>query len=411
MALARSHQFLALATAVRPRAYIRGPTRPDLRIPTIDRMTATVAHRLPSAAMSWVALAAYPLALAVTVVSLNEPGTGPAVVLPVLVLGLPAILMSRWPLVGFALMVLGAVGLAPLGLTGLVGGLQAVVLNMAVAYLAATRSRPAAAGAAVAALVAQVAAAALYLDGAGASYVNVLVALLLGVVVAWLAGTAVRQRREYGAALLRRAAEEAVTKERLEIARDLHDQVAHSIGVIAIQAGVGRRVIDTQPDEARKALDTIETASRETLAGLRRTLVALRRSDSEAAVTQTSGLADLDRLVTATDAAGVRARVRTQGEPRVLPPDVDLAAYRIIQEALTNVVRHAHVETCEIVLGYGPEALRIEVTDAGRGGTDSGAGYGLRGMRERVALFGGELTAGARPEGGFQVSATLPIPA
>lgn len=374
-------------------------------------MSAAAAHRVPSPALSWVALAAYPIALALAAVSLNEPGTGPDVVLPVLVLGLPAILLSRWPLPGFALMVVGAVGLAPLGPTGLVGGLQAVVLDVAVAYLAATRSRTAAAGAAVAALLAQGTAATLYLDSANASYVNVLIALLLGVVVAWLAGTAVRQRREYGAALLRRAAEEAVTKERLEIARDLHDQVAHSIGVIAIQAGVGRRVIDTQPDEARKALDTIETASRETLAGLRRTLVALRRSDSEAAVTQTSGLADLDRLVTATDAAGVRARVRTQGEPRVLPPDVDLAAYRIIQEALTNVVRHAQVETCEIVLGYGPEALRIEVTDAGRGGTDSGTGYGLRGMRERVALFGGELTAGTRPEGGFRVSATLPIPA
>ncbi|GAA1846811.1 hypothetical protein GCM10009687_11000 [Asanoa iriomotensis] len=372
-------------------------------------MSATVAHRLPSPALSWVALAAYPFALALAIVSLNDPGTGPASVLPILALALPALLLSRWPLVGFTAMVFGVVGLAPMHVTGLVGGLQAVVLDVAVAYLAATRSRLAAAAAAVTALLAQVAAATIYLGGSR-SYVNALIALLLGVVVAWLAGTAVRQRREYSAALLHRAAAEAVTKERLAIARDLHDQVAHSIGVIAIQAGVGRRVIDTQPDEARKALDTIETASRETLAGLRRTLVALRRSDAEPAATATAGLAELDRLLTATDAAGVRAMVRTEGEPRVLPPDVDLAAYRIIQEALTNVVRHAHVETCEILIGYAPEALRIEVTDAGRGGADTGTGYGLRGMRERVALFGGELVAGPLTEGGFQVSATLPLP-
>ncbi|MEV0714207.1 sensor histidine kinase [Asanoa sp. NPDC050611] len=369
-------------------------------------MSAVVVPRLPSSAVSWVALAAYPIALALTIVSMNDPET--ATVLPVLVLGLPAILVPRWPLAGFVLMALGVAGLAPFHPTGLVIGAQAVVLDFAVAYVAATRSRLAGVGAAVLALLVQVAAATFENSEA---FVNVVIAMLLGVVVAWLAGTAVRQRRDYSAALLRRAAAEAVTKERLEIARDLHDQVAHSIGVIAIQAGVGRRVIDTQPDEARKALDTIETASRETLAGLRRTLVALRRSDSEPAATETSGLADLDRLVTATDAAGVRAVVRTEGEPRVLPPDVDLAAYRIIQEALTNVVRHAHVETCEILIGYAPEALRIEVTDAGRGGADTGTGYGLRGMRERVALFGGELTAGPRSEGGFHVTATLPVPA
>ncbi|MDG4821365.1 sensor histidine kinase [Asanoa sp. WMMD1127] len=371
-------------------------------------MTATVAHRGSSAALSWVALAAYPLALALAVVSLNDPLTGPAIALPVVVLGLPAILLPRWPLVGFVLLLFGVVGLAPLGPTGLVGGLQAVVLDVAVAYLAATRSRLAAGGAAVTALVAQVAAAALYLDG-GADYVNVVIALLLGVVVAWLAGTAVRQRRDYNSALLSRAAAEAVTKERLQIARDLHDQVAHSIGVIAIQAGVGRRVIETQPEEARKALDTIETASRETLAGLRRTLVALRRSDDAPAATP--GLAELGQLVTATEAAGVRAEVRISGEQRALPADIDVAAYRIIQEALTNVVRHAQTTNCTIIIEYALDVLTIVVSDAGRGGTDAGTGYGLPGMRERAALLGGELTAGPRAEGGFEVRAVLPIPA
>src|SRR5262249_25542862 len=125
-------------------------------------MTATAAHRLPSSALSWVALAAYPLALALTVVSLNDPRTGPALVLPALVLGLPAILLARWPVVGFVGLVVGVVGLAPLGTNGLASGLQAVVLDVAVAYLAATRSRMAGAGAAVGALLAQVAAAPFY---------------------------------------------------------------------------------------------------------------------------------------------------------------------------------------------------------------------------------------------------------
>ncbi|MEV4618498.1 sensor histidine kinase [Asanoa sp. NPDC049573] len=376
-------------------------------------LTRPADHRFPSAVMSWVVLAAYPVALSLAVAfGTGTDSTGPETVLPVLVLALPALVLPRWPVVGFTGLLLGAVGLAPLHISGLVGFAQAVVLDVAVAYIAATRSRLAAAGAAVAALVAQVGAATLYVNGdPNSSYVNVLVALLLGVVVAWLAGTAVRQRRDYRAALISRAATDAVTSERLRIARDLHDQVAHSIGVIAIQAGVGRRVIDTQPDEARKALDTIETASRETLAGLRRTLVALRRSDTEPAATATTGLAELDRLVATTEAAGVRARVRIEGEPRVLPPDVDLAAYRIIQEALTNVVRHAKTDNCTIIIGYAPEVLTIAVTDAGRGGSDSGTGYGIPGMRERAALLGGDLTAEALPEGGFQVRATLPLPA
>ena len=374
-------------------------------------MAATTTHRSPGAEISWIVLAAYPFFLALTVAfGVGISVTGPATALPGLVLALPAILLPRWPLVGFVGMVLAVVGLGPLGISGLTGFAQAVVLDVAVAYLAATRSRIAGVGAAGTALLAQLAAAAVYLGGSE-TLVNVMIALLLGIVVAWLAGTALRQRRDYRTALLTQAAADAVTHERLRIARDLHDQVAHSMGVIAIQAGVGRRVIDTQPDEARQALDRIETASRETLAGLRRTLVALRRSDSEPTATATTGLAELDQLVATTEAAGVRARVRIEGEPRVLPPDVDLAAYRIIQEALTNVVRHAHTENCTIIIEYGLPALTIDVSDAGRGGVDGGTGYGIPGMRERAALLGGEVSAGPGAEGGFQVRATLPLPA
>ncbi|MFJ9448497.1 sensor histidine kinase [Kitasatospora sp. NPDC101235] len=193
---------------------------------------------------------------------------------------------------------------------------------------------------------------------------------------------------------------EAVTSERLRIARELHDMVAHSIGIIAIQAGAGSRVIQTQPAEAREALRAIEATSRETLSGLRRTLVSLRQADRGATTSEqsplapTPGLADIERLAAATAGAGVRVDVRCTGEQRPVPADIDLSAYRIVQEALTNVVRHA-----------------VEVVDNGRGAIEDGPahGFGLIGMRERAGLLGGHLSAGPRPEGGFRVAARLPL--
>nr|WP_248296149.1 sensor histidine kinase [Streptomyces sp. S1D4-11] len=211
---------------------------------------------------------------------------------------------------------------------------------------------------------------------------------------------------------------EAVTAERLRIARELHDMVAHSIGIIAIQAGVGRRVIQTQPAEAREALRAIEATSRETLSGLRRTLVALRQTDPESAAAGQSsrapspGLADIELLAAATADAGVRVDVRFSGEQRPLPADIDLSAYRIVQEALTNVVRHAGTGHCRVTVDYGDEELSVEVVDDGRGATENGLahGFGIVGMRERVGLLHGHLSAGPRPEGGFQVAAQLPLP-
>ncbi|OKI12165.1 hypothetical protein A6A07_19950 [Streptomyces sp. CB03911] len=234
---------------------------------------------------------------------------------------------------------------------------------------------------------------------------------------AWSIGLSVRQAREAASTARTQATEQAIIAERLRIARELHDMVAHSIGIIAIQAGVGSRVIGTQPDEARKALQAIEATSRETLAGLRRTLVALRQADPQAAGPVSSepmaGLADVERLAAATAAAGVRVEVRWSGERRPLPPDIELSAFRIVQEAVTNVVRHAGAGHCRVSVGYGDEELSVEVVDEGRGvtGPAPGRGFGLVGMRERVALLHGRFEAGPRPGGGFRVAAVLPLPA
>ncbi len=204
--------------------------------------------------------------------------------------------------------------------------------------------------------------------------------------------------------------------ERLRIARELHDLVAHSTGIIAIQAGSGRRVFDARPDEARDALAAIEAISRETLSGLRRMVTGLRRADQEPGAGQESlgaapGLADIDRLAATARDAGVRVEVEWRGSREPLPADIDLSAFRIIQEAVTNVVRHAGTSQCHVSIGQEDGRLSIGVTDGGRGGTTAGTGYGITGMRERAALLGGDFSAGPRPGGGFRVAAGLPVPA
>ncbi|MGW4974768.1 sensor histidine kinase [Streptomyces mirabilis] len=250
----------------------------------------------------------------------------------------------------------------------------------------------------------------------------------LTAVVAWLLGDASHRTRAYGEKLRARAATQAVTDERLRIAREMHDMVAHSIGIIALQAGAAARVVHTQPDAAREAMTAVETAGRETLSGLRRMLVALRHADQDQnqdrnrhrargaaeadRLHPAEGLADLDRLAAATTAAGVRVDVHWKGARRQLPPDIDLSVFRIVQESITNVVRHAATPACRVTVDYLEEHVAVEVTDDGRGrGGTTDTGFGLVGMRERVALLHGEFTAGPRPEGGFRVTARLPVPA
>ncbi|MFF9145725.1 sensor histidine kinase [Streptomyces sp. NPDC014861] len=246
----------------------------------------------------------------------------------------------------------------------------------------------------------------------------------------WLLGRFARQNRLHAEETRARAAEQAVVAERLRIAREMHDTVAHSIGIVALQAGAARLVIDKRPDLAREALGEIEIASRDTLAGLRRMLGALRTADTPgtpsdqasdtpagSALPDMPGLASLDRLADTTGAAGVRVTVRRVGAARPLPADIDLSAFRVLQESVTNVVRHSGADRCTVTVDLrDPGTVALTVEDPGpvsgrrREVTGGGSGYGLVGMRERVGLLDGEFTAGPRPGGGFRVTAHLPVP-
>jgi len=237
-------------------------------------------------------------------------------------------------------------------------------------------------------------------------------------------GLAVANRRAYVAGVEERAVlaertreEEArrrVGDERLRIARELHDVVAHSIAMINVQAGVAAHVIDDRPDQAKDALVAIKGASKEALRELRGLLDVLRQVDEAEPTEPAPGLAQLNVLVTTTSDAGLATTVSTVGDPRPLPPLVDLAAYRIVQESLTNALRYAGPAITEVSFNYGPDRVIIQIDDNGRGvtphsGIGKGSGHGITGMRERAAAVGGTLEAGPRHGGGFRVRACLPV--
>jgi signal transduction histidine kinase len=251
----------------------------------------------------------------------------------------------------------------------------------------------------------------------------------LGVLAAaWVLGRFAHNYRAYAARLEERTAEleqareelarRAVADERLRLARELHDVVAHAMSVIAVQSGVGAHIATTQPNEARRSLAAIEATSRAALTELRRLLGVLRQEgEPEGDLAPVPGLADLDGLLAELGKAGLAVRLQVEGKPAPLPAGVDLSAYRIVQEALTNVVKHAGPARARVVVGYRDQDVTVEVTDDGRGtvtsGSDgrAGTGHGLIGMRERVAAFGGDLEVGPRPAGGFRVAARLPLAA
>ncbi|MGH9130683.1 MAG: sensor histidine kinase [Acidimicrobiales bacterium] len=239
-------------------------------------------------------------------------------------------------------------------------------------------------------------------------------------------GIAVGNRRAYMAGVVERGvlaertredeARRRVDAERLRIARELHDVVAHSIAMINVQSGVAAHVIDDRPDQAKEALVAIKAASKEALRELRSILDVLRAADDTALRSPTPGLGQLDTLVSAACAAGMPTSVRVLGEARDLLPAVDLAAYRIVQESLTNALRHAGPARAAISLSYQGSSLILEVTDDGRGtpasgsGSVSGSGHGISGMRERATSVGGTLDAGPGLNGGWTVRASLPLP-
>ncbi|MEV4020920.1 sensor histidine kinase [Nonomuraea angiospora] len=239
---------------------------------------------------------------------------------------------------------------------------------------------------------------------------------------AWTVGRAVQERRLYAARDAERLAAQAVTEERLRIARELHDVVTHSVGLIAVKAGVANHVMATRPDEAHDALRVIETASRSALVEMRY-LLGVLRSSSEPDLVPAPGLAGIERLVAQARLAGVEVRLEVrigngdgdgEGEPDRrgrMPEGVGLSVYRIVQEALTNVIKHAARARCRVSVVADGKKARIEVVDDGTGSRTSsaaGTGHGLIGMRERVMMYGGTFEAGRLSGRGFRVFAELP---
>ena len=242
-------------------------------------------------------------------------------------------------------------------------------------------------------------------------------------IVTYMLGRTIRARREAAAALAERAAvaeagrqahaEQAVAEERRRIARELHDVVAHHVSVIGVMATGAKRVLKIDPESAEHALGTIEQTSRTTLRELRRLLFLLRvESDADTQLSPQPGLEGIRTLIDQVCEAGLPASLRVEGEQLDLDPGVALTAYRIVQEALTNTLKHAGQATAEVRMTFGPQLLTIEVFDTGTGpkGADS-PGHGLLGMRERVAVYGGTLRTGPRPGGGFRVYAKIPVEA
>jgi len=215
---------------------------------------------------------------------------------------------------------------------------------------------------------------------------------------------------EAESARLAAEAAEAVSEERARIAREMHDVVAHSVSVMVVQAGAATQVVAHDPARAREALEAIRTTGTEALAEMRRLVGVLRSPDEDGSLDPQPGTAGIADLVERARAAGLRVELSVEGRPAGLPPGVDLAAYRIVQEALSNVRRHAGPSTACVRLRHDSGRLEIEVRDDGPGAEEVRPGHGLVGMRERVTLYGGSLDVRTSPGSGFTVSAVLPVP-
>jgi signal transduction histidine kinase len=239
------------------------------------------------------------------------------------------------------------------------------------------------------------------------------------VFVAWFMGESVHSRREHVIALEQRTAElerareelarSMVAEERLRIARELHDVVGHSLSTIAVQSGVGAHIIDSRPDQAKRSLEAIESASKSALQDIRRVLGILREGGADRALDPAPGLGDVAELVQDARKSGLDVDLDLADEGGNLPASLQLTAYRIVQEALTNVIKHSDGGRVRVTMARWGHELRIEVTDNGAPVAPPSFGHGLTGMRERVSMHGGELDVGPLPEGGFRVGAVLPV--
>jgi signal transduction histidine kinase len=235
----------------------------------------------------------------------------------------------------------------------------------------------------------------------------------------WLAGFALRERAQQAEAAEVRATQAerereaaariAVAEERARIARELHDIVAHAVSVMVLQTGAVRHKLPDALEEDRDALRSVEQAGRTALAEMRRLLAAMRPDGDDVQLAPQPGLDRLDSLLEEIRRAGLPVELHVEGERFPLPRAIDLSAYRIVQEGLTNTLRHARAGRADVIVRYRPDELQIEVRDDGVGGTSEGLGHGLVGVRERVKIYGGEMTAGAAPGGGFILRVLLPL--
>jgi signal transduction histidine kinase len=246
-------------------------------------------------------------------------------------------------------------------------------------------------------------------------YGNELPFAIVIIVLAVSLGTALRLRGAQARRALARAdqleaeRERVLGEERARIARELHDVIAHSVSVMIVQAGAARMSLNGASTQATGSILAVERAGRQALDEMRRLLGILRQGAGEPQLSPQPGLSDLDSLLDQVRAAGLSVELELIGEPLQLAPGIDLTAYRIVQEALTNAIKHAGQTTARLRVAYTPEAIELEVLDHGRGGAASSGGHGLVGMRERVDLYGGSLEVGPRPDGGFRVHARLPV--
>lgn len=397
------------------------PARPGwaaVRAPVLDTTGAV---------LLWTAMA---VDLATRPLAAGQSASTPAAYLWAMLITGPFAAHRRFPVTAILLSDLGLLGYS-LGRFSAFPGYATFALVFAVALHAGRRQALVVYLAGVAGLI-----GALSLQPAGVATASSWISTLLTVTVAWLAGENLRSRRarrqqeldeahhqaeqraEEAHRLIQQQAEDerrAVGAERLRIARDLHDVVAHSMSVIAVQAGVAHHVIDDRPEVARDMLGSIEVTAREGLVEMRRMLGVLRSEDdavTSAPTTPVEGLHDIDRLLSHFRAAGLQLHVNDDGATVDLPAALDISAYRIIQEGLTNVLRHggpvAHLD-----IQRSPTQLRIDIYNDGRppdaGPTTPGTGHGLTGIRERAALFNGTVRAEPVTGGGFRLTVQLPI--
>ncbi|HZS15935.1 MAG TPA: sensor histidine kinase [Candidatus Dormibacteraeota bacterium] len=374
-------------------------------------------------AMDAVLCAAVTLACVGTAV--HQPDTGArgafaAGVALALLAGLPLAVRRRWPV---AVLAVVEASLAA-HIAGIAANPRAATVALAAAMYTVGAQRPRQRSIPAALGVAGINAAiylGLFVTGHGEAPTDLFVVTVV-TAGAWALGDNIGTRRAYLASVEDRAlraereqrerAERAVLDERARIARELHDVVAHHVSAIAVQAGAAEEIAETDPRRTREVLGTIQSTSRQALAEMRALVGVLRDEPEDARLTPQPSLDQLGRLVAQTRAAGLEVAVHVEGTRRPLPEALDLSAFRLVQEALTNTLKHARASHADVVVRYGDESLEVIVSDDGSGNGSSpvpGTGRGLVGMRERVALFQGRLDVGRSAAGGFRVHAILPI--